>query len=672
MKKAFMLIAAIAMLAAPVFAQDAEVAEPTVEERVTALEAAPAPLTVTGSIEFGIGANLSTDETNNPVFTDGSAATATLGLATADEKVEAELTIDLLAIPSVESVMDNVNEYAFANFEDVDSRSQEQTAYDTLTSLITWFNDNNEASATKDDVAFFDAADSLTLLTAINTTATTTIGMAEADVLDIVLYSPETVGTTIVAGDEAFILTGSNVANVLTAVNNALNLMMIAAMDQLAVDSPQATVTTILDNDANILYTSLVTAVNDGLSQADTVAMVQADLDALNDALSLTKSFTIATAELDPMGITTTVAKSMLSGAKIKINEIGGVVDMTMNFDGQHASAGNINLDLSGHQEDAVTGYPSLAIALSEGVVSGLSVDAALYINSTNGGGTDGALQVAISDDVFTWEDETETVEDPKLGFSVGAGYTLPIGDMSVGADLAFAMYDLAATAAPLGFAAGASFAGFDANVGVDFEIGLGLTVFGASADYTIFGITPSVAFTMISGTPTADGNYVWNDDTSNTYEDFTHAGGIKLETGLNVDLGQFLPFAASVGGSFDLIKIEAATDSMMWFDANLSVTPLEGLTVGGWLGMYFGAAASAAEELRWNANVSYTIIGITASAGVGSDYDSDREDFAINWNAGLGYTLGSAALKATVGTAYDADDGAEVVTWGLNCKVTF
>ncbi len=629
MKKFFALTIALSLLTTSIFAQETEeevVVEPTIEERVAVLEeaAATSPITFSGDLEFAIGTTLNREDTDYPVASGTSTATATLGLSALDDKVTAEVTIDFMADPTVASTLDNLFDTnidladPYGDDEATELVSVQVQDYELLERYIDFWND------VCDDYTFTathqsDILDRVDLSSVGATMGTASSGDLQIDILDYTDADPDS---------DEFIMTDaftSNQVNVLAQID----LAMVDALDDIA-DSSDNFKTTDLPRIPNTTYANLVSFF-DALNTSEIAALTDNDKDAFQEAFDLLSAYDqqVTLENWEQYEITSTVTKNYLTGAVISLNEIGGVLDLTMNFDSQHVSAGVFNLDSSGHEDSTIDDYPSFVASLSEDVVEGLSASVGFYINDE-----DADLDTYAGDDDWTWIDEAVDAEDPKLGLTVGAGYSISIGEeATLDIDADFGMYDLAGgDSLEWGFAVMPSFSGFNLNASVEFAYALDMIYLNVAADYTILEmITPAVEYTFLSGM-TDDLTLAWDDDASSVVGNFQHGGGSLLEIDLDVDLSDLLPIGLTVDGGIDLYLV---TDMEIAWDAGLSVTPFDNFVVSG---------------------------------AINGDAVADGD---LAWNASVAYTYGIATLTGTVSQGYDSDDSADVISVGFTCSVS-
>ncbi len=326
--------------------------------------------------------------------------------------------------------------------------------------------------------------------------------------------------------------------------------------------------------------------------------------------------------------VTSTVTQDFITSATLSLNQIGGVVDATFLFGGQHVSAGSINVDGSGHTATAVKPYHGMTLGLSSGVVEGASASMGLYID-------DNGVKSAASDDFTTWIDEEQAVVDPKYGMTLGGGYSTSFGDISAGGNLAFGLYDLLGTPA-WAVSVMPSVSGLGGSADIEIAYGLDLLYTKAALSYGIMGITPSATIHYINE---LDGNSLaYSADPTSVIGETKNAGGFATELGLGADLGQFLPVPASIDAGLDLGFPTDDELAMAW-SAGLSVTPLTGLT---------------------------------ASASFSGDEVAGNFTENINWSTGLSYAYSVATVSASVGRSYDAATGAATNSWSIGTSVSF
>jgi hypothetical protein len=356
----------------------------------------------------------------------------------------------------------------------------------------------------------------------------------------------------------------------------------------------------------------------------------------------IVSTFGLSSADTQEYTATSTVTQNIITSATLKFNKVFGVLDIAYLYGGQHVGAGSINADSSGHKSDGVGAYSGLTLGLASDVVAGLSAGAGLFIDS-NG------VAAAVSDKWYTLFDETAAEDAPVLGLEVNGGYTLALGDISLGAKVEFGMYDLGGTPA-WAFAVMPSFSGFGAAVNGEFAYGLGgLMYLKAGASYGIMGITPSVTFHMVNAGESGK-ELAYTSSPTSVLGDVKGdaAGGIAVEGGLSVNV------ATLAGGELPL-----------------GLAP----TVSG--GLVFGKRTDADSKIGWNAGLSVGLLDmITVAAGlssdpIGNEGTTDAGE-TLDWNASVALKYAIATLKLGVSSAYSAADDRSKVGWSLTGSVSF
>ena len=306
----------------------------------------------------------------------------------------------------------------------------------------------------------------------------------------------------------------------------------------------------------------------DGLYAEDIQEFTADDRALLKQALDLEAAYTSLNDAADPSVTTTVTAPAFITSATLSLNQIGGVVDATFLFGGQHVSAGSINVDGSGHSATAVSGYHGMTLGLSSGVVEGANASLGVYID-------DNGVKSAASDDFTTWTDESQAVVDPVYGATIGGGYSTEVAGLTAGGNLAFGLYDLLGTPA-WALSVMPSVSGLGGSADLEIAYGLDLFYTKAALSYGIMGITPTATIHFIS--ETGDNALAYAATPTSVLGNLKATGGFGADLGLAADLGQFLPIASSINAGLDMGFPTGGSLEMAW-SAGLSVTPLTGLT---------------------------------------------------------------------------------------------
>ena len=605
-------------------------------------EAMASPLTATGSLNFSLGDSKAFDDTTTslPVFSSTKAATATLGLATADEKVTGTIGVNLLAPVSVTSTYTDTDSLYTQYNDYADVTPGDYQAWLEINTLVDFWNANYDteiaAGINEGDPIFGDAANQQAIQDAVETALnggdnSTTLADTDSDLGDLTLFTPVDGGTEAadVADDEfAFTLqAGVDVVSQREDVLDALADQMELAIGRvLAGGSTQLQSTFGAGLDYNTPGTTLKSQIAD--SQYETVddftgddrALLQQALDLELAALTL----------LEPAGpsVASDLTQSFITGATLSLNKIGGVVDATFLFGEQHVSAGSINVDGSGHIEDAVDAYHGMTLGLSSGVVEGANASVGVYID-------DNGVQAAADDDPYTWTDESQAVVDPVYGMTLGGGYSTEVAGLTAGGNLAFGLYDLLGTPA-WALSVMPSVSGLGGSADLEIAYGLDLFYTKAALSYGIMGITPTATIHFIS--ETGDNALAYAETPTSVLGNLKATGGFGADLGLAADLGQFLPIASSINAGLDM-----------------------GFPTGGGL------------EMAWSAGLSVTpLTGLTASASFSGDQVAGNFTENINWSTGLSYSYGIATVSASVGRSWSAADEASTASWSLGTSVSF
>ena len=658
-----------------------------------------ADVSASASLSFEFGDPDLRDTTPNlPAFSYAQAATATLGLASGDEKVVATATLNLLAPVSATTEMDAVEDtvnYYDAIYEQGTTDVLENqlgglvaTNWAKLQGVIDWWNEDDvrgnavwgaykyfafsstrsDDDITADTTAFSAAvlAKSIDNALAYDTDDTALEAFEKYDLVeefdsptitlkDLVEEIEEAAeefdfvgigNTTDEIGDTYYaVVSESGAETPLTDITGALVAQMDADIDaylEVALTSDIDGTATGVQN----LYDSQVTAWTSGnfISRMESYGastfqyLTAAERAALVNVADLVLSYNIAVGggPSDPDTYTTTIVQNFISSVTLSFMGVGGVVDVTCYFGGQHVTAGAFSLDMVGHQDpdDNTGAYPALKLALSNGVVPGLSAGLTFYTDIT-----DMQDAVDVADDWYTWIDESaledEDLVDPVYGLKIDGGYMADLGDMSAGATFAFGMYDLLGDDTSMGFSVMPSFYGMGANIGVcfDYAVLMKLMKLGVTADYTIMGITPNVYFRMFTNNG-ADGYYTVYGDASSVADvvKTDDDGGMELGGGVSANLADLLPLAVTISGGLDY-AMPTNDDNYYAWNAGLSVVPMDAVTIS------FGANGDSfiGNGFLFNAGVNYVYSIANIYFKLFNSWDADNEERY------LGYTLGTS-----------------------------
>jgi len=621
-------------------------------------------LVVTGSVTIGIGDTDTGSWPDLPSYApfEATTATATIGVASADEKVSATVDLDLLAGATAvtKTAVDMSDLFASLGFLSTpnplaalpyaSTTYMQYARYNSwvqLGLLVAWYNGYADDVIGSGTTSIWDSADITALIATL-----TSLNYVSTDNPDGTFDDGSTaaefvlVGTTNDDGtdwDETTVQTGGyleDIAAALTAFTTGIDGLDTAVDD--AVEN-------ILDTAASLTLNAINTAAGvknflgqvqvAGTTQADEfIALTQADRDLLEQAADLVYTYGNVGADNDlTLDGTSTLTSNVITGATLKFNKLFGLIDIAYLFGGQHAAAGSINVDSSGHQSDAVKAYSGLTLGLASDVVPGLNAGVGLYIDS-NG------VAAAVDDSWYTLFDETVAADTPMYGLGVNAGYIASIGeDIKAGAKAYLGLYDLLGTPV-FAFSVKPTFSGFGAAVDAEFAYGLGgLMYLKAGASYTIKGITPSATFHMVK--PGASGKFLAYAETpSSVLAKVKNGDGIAIEAGLQVDV------AALVGGTLPL---------------DLAPSVNGGLT--------YGMLTAATGDLAWNAGVSIGLLKVlTIAGGLSADPVGNEATGTLDWNASVAVKYSIATIKAQVKSAYSAADDRAKIGYSLTGTVSF
>ncbi len=612
MKKLSLFLVVFLVLASFAFAQEEE--------------AAASPLTATGSLSFSLGDSKAFEDTTTdlPIFSSTKAATATLGLATADEKVSGTVSVNLLAPVSVATTA-SVDRFVDLYNADTNKVADDYVPWIELQAYGSFWNDHAAdeiAAGTAEGDSIWDTDDDFaSLLTTVNTNTDFAEEGSTADTFSFfTALAPESTADD----DDEFVWSTAIAGEVNTA-----NTSLQGDLDNYVARAKE----NIINSGSDDLAAIVATPTGDIAAQVNDATVVEIDdlsaddIALLKQALDLESAYGNVTADA-ATEYTSKVTQTFVTAATLSLNQIGGVVDATFLFGGQHVSAGSINVDGSGHTSTAVKAYHGMTLGLSSGVVEGANASLGVYID-------DNGVKASASDDIGTWDDESQDVVDPKYGMTLGGGYSTSFGDLTAGGNLAFGLYDLLGTPA-WAVSVMPSVSGMGGSADIEIAYGLDLFYTKAALSYAIMGITPTATIHYINE---MDGNSLAYAKTpTSVLAELKNAGGFGADLGLGVDLGQFLPVASSINAGLDLGFPTGGEMAMAW-SAGLSVTPLTGLT---------------------------------ASASFSGDEVAGNFMENINWSTGLSYAYGVATVSASVGQSYSAATGAATSSWSIGTSVSF
>jgi hypothetical protein len=602
-------------------------------------EAMASPLSATGSLSFSLGDSKAFEDTTTdlPVFSSTKSATATLGLATADEKVTGSVSVNLLAPVTVSSTFDNpttpydqYSDYAFIGGVDYQT-------WIALEEVVAFWNANYDATFAggDTDTVIWDRpaadiqADVVDFLDANSDLADET-----ADTGSLTLNTPVDPDTEEVADDE-FAWTEDASADVATAVGAAEPLLTAeveAALENIIAQGSDEMEQIFEDAVGTDITLGEIKTTVDGMTvtEIETIDGNADDIALIKQALDLEAGYLFVNAAADPSVTTTVTPPAFVTSATLSLNQIGGVVDATFLFGNQHVSAGSINVDGSGHNDDTVKAYHGMTLGLSSGVVAGANASMGLYID-------DNGVKSSASDDFTTWTDESQDVVDPVYGMTLGGGYSTEVAGLTAGGNLAFGLYDLLGDSTAWAVSVMPSVSGMGGSADIEIAYGIdSLFYTKAALSYGIMGITPTATIHFIN--ETGDNALAYAKTPTSVLGNLKNEGGFGADLGLAADLGQFLPVASSINAGLDM-----------------------GFPTGGEL------------EMAWSAGLSVTpLTGLTASASFGGDEVAGNFTSDINWSTGLSYTYGIATVSAKVGRSWSATDEASTASWSLGTSVSF
>ncbi len=562
------------------------------------------PLTLSGSVGWSVGDD-DVKLAPGPAFSaDKTGMTATFKLGTASDKVEAGVTLNLLPSITKTSGVD-----AFGDLVSVDPspaiamalklNASGLNGYDQLQGLADWawykVNNGTYLDVTGADVPFgaiFDAAN----WDALVTTTAIVSGTGPWTIVDTDDIDPKPVDLSADIG-----ITFDSAMGAWGAFWQAMSV----AVPNFALDGDGAAF--VIEN-----------------GTADQIAAAKAMVDFYNDWKD---------GVFDEATDDTWASSFPVSNAYLKVKKVFGVVDIMGEIEGRPVGVGSMVVSAkngtSGNDENV-----GLSVALSEGVVSGLSASVLVT-------GADADMAAETSQDYTTMIDETAAAVEPIWGAQIDLGYATKM----FGATVQFGVADLMATPfkwiasiqpfVSLADIAGLSLKGEFNLIGTD-PIAMGA---GASLSASIMGIAPSVGFYW------KDANFGGDD----SYTTGSGADSITTDSGLLAEFDSIddaaaaaLALAASVDLK-DLMKMKLVTLS------------------GGFDMMLIGGT-----ENGWNAGVGFDFADVLKKPVTLSFNISKWAAEDLLWSGVLGYTYDKLGVTFTL-----AQTEADVIGWTLAGKIT-
>jgi len=621
MKKALMLAAAIALLAAPVFAEDEA---PT----LGGLHGA------SGSVEFSFGDDKINDGEAFGFGSDKDGSTkSSITASIATEKVEAGATISL--VPTVElNKNDNTVETKDINTDAYDAaikwyKTEKGDDYGYFTQKFVW----------EDEI--WAALQALTLPNGGFTLAEAKAMYTDADGWDIDgddIKDSSDFESVKNALDAAIL---GNIKAEITALDNEAGIVYTYALAN--DDATKYTVKVIAGE--NVLHTDGDPTTTDPYTLVtDAEAKVIA---AINEA---TSDFNDAYGGVD--GDDTYDVTYPVSDAYFRLLGVAGVVDVEFELNGKNVAVGSKFTQ----EEDNDPLHLGMGLALTEGVVEGLSASI-LY--------THDAAVAAKTDDILTIGSEKEDAEDAANAILVKGGFAHELFNAS--ADFAITNFkEIDPWFSVRGGVTLADIAGLNADLEftkLDKDNGMGLAI-GAGA--SILGITPSVDFRYhIEGTDKFDtteygeeSDSKTTDETALAYFNSELTSNGYLGFGLAVDFAEIMGMSLiTLDGGFNMVftKYVKDADKKVYYNndwnvgLDLDFTELFApVTLGGGFSSTFDMVRA------WDLAVGAEFFGVTAAVALGDDLgDADTK---LTFDASLAYTYDIVDLKAAFGINKDGD----------------
>ncbi|MEI6386363.1 MAG: hypothetical protein WCQ50_07000 [Spirochaetota bacterium] len=358
----------------------------SLEKRLAELEARPA-LNIHGSLEVKIYPStvglrlwdhidraLPVVYPNDLKSTGLSSVTFSLDAGIAEDRVRVGLVANPLALPEAITTIGQSTGYgSWSGYRD---RPAGVADYERIAALVALFNDWREEGA-------WAAADRSALLAALSGSSATDLVWTATD--DIVLKAYGTPGSSVSAS--AFPM------NTATEADLAKSYVAIQGSGFFAAAVDRSV--------ASFLGRASAPAIRALSSAASLKAWLSTGLApeaiselSIPDKLLLRKSANLVLAydkACDPtvtLSASTSLKPSFITAASVSFPKIGGLFDLGIDLQGNHARAGSLNADMMDHQVESVPGYQRLSVSLAEGLIPGLGLGLSYWTDmrdATNG-----------------------------------------------------------------------------------------------------------------------------------------------------------------------------------------------------------------------------------------------------------------------------------------------
>lgn len=594
-----------------------------------------AEVAVSGSVSFSLG-DSETSDTTWPVFAGSSSATGSVSLATDDEKVVATLGFDLM--PVIATTYEAYSHDAFYSINEVIITGVADYNLPLLERSVGFFNDHASDETAVGEVSIWNGLVEKYLENTLVVNSYNLVA-SDDDSDEIVLKSVTSVAAD-ATPDKLF--WNDKVKAVVADATSAFDTMLDSQVEDAILNiMSEASWAVHFDDAAYSLAAEDLKTFVQGISYDESKKWSSDDIATVKQALDLEMAYS-ALGDLPGGDPTVTTTASFVTSATLAFKDIAGLVDMTMNLAGTHVTAGKIKVDGAGHSSTAVSGYPSVMVGLSSGVVEGLNAGVTVYID-------DNDLADSASDDEFTWLDESVGYTAQTYGIGAQAGYSMAVmEDLTVGATVAFGAYDLKDEAPAKATSLGVNASGFGGSLNVQWDTNWAdLGYVGVMAGYSIMGFGVDVSYETVKATG---------------------------------DVLAYCASPASVSAKFMTDKYDAAPSAedapaaLLGLGLTADLSELVGMAVTGYWGMDMGLAGGVADATAWNAGVALPgVLGFVEDLTVSADFDADSvEGSTFDWSAGLAYKYSIAAISFSIGEDYSAADDAQYLTWSLGTSVSF
>jgi hypothetical protein len=542
---------------------------------VAAFSADVETLSVSGSVGMEFGDDDTTDNVGPGFFASKSGTFANIAVGTSNDKVEAGVTVSL--VPAISwTLAEQDPGYPQAS-------NNNNTGFDLISKMVTWYWNEMSGKEYTDDAGAtqtYEAIDFNALEDAVEATTG----------LDFIIFGNPTDGWT-VEDDEDELTSDARREHAFQVYEAVLDALDAA-----------------IDNTSSKYSGDVSFGVTYYPDDIDYTAEELAAAEAEQDLYDSFEEY-IFGAPVDAQDDTTFSASTPLVSAYLRLNAIGGILDVEFEVMGKAVGVGSM---VTSDKSSGDANY-GLTLALDEAVVPGLV--ASVLVTTSEG-------EASTSDDPITFTDETDAGENRYVGSQLNVGYTFSNDMMNAGALVKFGIIDFSAVGESLVIGIEPSFgmpgvAGL--NVGAEFNLlvlgsgttGIGL---GATVGASIMGISPSLSFYMKTADYYGDDSLDFFDgdnvDDSSMMAEFNSTDLAKasaLAGDVSVDLAEVMGLKLlTLGVGADFFFGDGYSNFGMDGSLGLDFSEVLGapLTLGFNMGRYGSADMN---DLTWGVNLGYT-----------------------------------------------------------------